>query len=128
MSTPVTITQIVDVDTYSVEVRLDPDAVLTALAEAMRGNNEKLMLVRHLPPDHPAHQNAYAELLRILADTFTVTLTPKQADEVGADLYEAGIIPDQCVHCESFGVTTFEGNELCHAHARGLALAEQVNA
>jgi len=124
MTSPVTVEQVVDVDTYTVQVTLDPDQVLLALAEAMRGNNEKLMLIRHLPADHPAHQQAYAELLRILADVFTVTLTPGQAEALGGDLYEATTLPEECVHCESFGVTTFEGNELCHAHARGLALAE----
>ena len=118
MIAPVTVEQVVDVDTYSVQVTLDPDQVLLALAEAMRGNNEKLMLIRHLPADHPAHQQAYAELLRILADVFTVTLTPRQADEVGADIYEAGILPEQCVHCENFSVTTVDGIELCHGHAR----------
>jgi len=130
MTSPVTVTQIVDIDVYSIQLRLDPDAVLTALAEAMRGNNEKLMLIRHLPADHPAHQQAYAELLRILADTFVVTLMPKEADEVGADLYEAGIIPDQCVHCENFGVVQVDGNELCHRHAAAhdRMVEEQVQA
>ena len=117
MNAPVTATQIVDVDTYCVQVTLDPDQVLTALAEAMRGNNEKLMLIRHLPADHPAHQQAYAELLRILADVFTVTLTPGQAEALGGDLYEATTLPEKCVHCENFSVTTVDGIELCHVHA-----------
>ena len=124
MSAPVTVTQVVDTDAYCIQVRLDPEQVLLPLAQALLGNHEKFMLLRVLAAEYPARQQAHAELLRILADTFVVTLTPKEADEVGADLYEAGVIPDQCVHCESFGVTTFEGNELCHAHARGLALVE----
>jgi hypothetical protein len=126
MTAPVTATQIVDVDTYCVQVTLDPDQVLTALAEAMRGNNEKLMLIRHLPADHPAHQQAYAELLRILADVFTVTLTPGQAEALGGDLYEATTLPEECVHCENFSVTTVDGIELCHGHARAWDLTKLV--
>ena len=123
---PVTITQIVDVDAYSIEVRIDPDCLIAALAGALKGNNEKLLLIRHLPTDHPAHQQAYAELLRILADMFQVTLTPKQADEVGADLYEAGIIPEQCRYCETFSVVVVDGEELCHRHARALDHSQLV--
>ena len=129
MIAPARVEQVVDVDTYSVQVTLDPDQVLLALAEAMRGNNEKLMLIRHLPSDHPAHQQAYAELLRILDDVFTVTLTPGQAEALGGDLYEATTLPEKCVHCENFSVTAVDGIELCHGHARAYDRSvEQVQA
>ena len=118
MSAPVTVTQVVDTDAYCIQVRLDPEQVLLPLAQALLGNHEKLMLIRHLPTDHPARQQAHAELLRILADVFTVTLTPGQAEALGGDLYEATTKPEQCVHCENFSVTTVDGIELCHGHAR----------
>ena len=128
MSAPVMVEQVVDVDTYTVQVTLDPDQVLLALAEAMRGNNEKLMLIRHLPSDHPAHQQAYAELRRILDDVFTVTLTPAQADTLGADLYEATTKPEQCAYDEKFSVTRIQGIEMCHVHAAAFDFMVETSA
>jgi len=90
MTSPlITVEQITDVDVFTVQVTLDPAAIVDALAETLRGRTGNLALIRHLPADHPEHVHARAELVRLLTDVLTVTLTPAQADEVGADLYEA---------------------------------------
>jgi hypothetical protein len=61
-----------------------------------------------------------------LADTFTVTLTPGQAEALGGELYDATTLPDQCEHCEAFGVVKVDGDELCNQHARAFDQVQQV--
>jgi len=116
---PVTVQQIVDVDTWSIEITLDPGPIIEALAAqltpAQIGN---LVALHHLEPGAPETDLYTAALERAWADTFTVTLTPSQAEAFGGDLYEATTLPEQCHYCESFSVVTVEGDELCHAHAR----------
>lgn len=125
---PVRVEQVVDVDSFSVVVSLNPALILPALARVMRGNSQKLMLIRHLPLTHPAHQQARTEMLALLGDVLSVTLTQAQADTFGADLWEATVMPEQCRVCEAFEVVKVDGFGYCHAHARALdASREQVS-
>lgn len=117
---PVTVAQITDVDTYTVQLTLSPDTIVKILADTLKGKTGNLVLVRHLPPDHPEHIRALRELITLLADTFTVYLTPAQAERLGGNLWEATTLPEQCGHCEAFSVTEAEGIPLCQAH--GIAL------
>jgi len=117
MTSPITVEQITDVDVFVVQVTLDPAAIVDALAETLRGRTGNLALIRHLPADHPEHIHARAELVRLLADVLTVTLTPAQADTLGADVYEATTKPEQCAYDEKFSVTRIEGIPMCHVHA-----------
>jgi len=123
-SSPITVEQVCDVDVFVVQVTLDPAAIVDALAEILRGRTGNLALIRHLPTDHPEHVHARAELVRVLADVLTVTLTPAQADEVGADLYEATTKPEQCAYDEKFAVALIFGVPMCHGHAAAHDLAE----
>ena len=117
MNTPITAEQVCDVDTYVVQVSLDPAQIIEALAEAMRGKAEKLMLIRALPPEHSSRRQAFAELRTLLADVFAVTLTPDQAEALGGDLYEATILHEQCHYDEKYSVVKIEGVPMCHGHA-----------
>jgi hypothetical protein len=117
MTSPITVEQITDVDVFTVQVTLDPAAVVDALAETLRGRTGNLALIRHLPADHPEHVHARAELVRVLTDALTITLTPSQADTLGADLYEATTQPEQCAYDEKYAVTQIEGVPMCHVHA-----------
>jgi len=117
MTSPITAEQVIDVDVFVVQVTLDPAAIVDALAETLRGRTGNLALIRHLPADHPEHVHARAELVRLLTDVLTVTLTPAQADTLGADLYEATTKPEQCAYDEKFSVTRIQGIEMCHVHA-----------
>jgi len=117
-SSPITAEQITDVDTWSVQVHADPTLELvTRLCHDLDRHSGLRALVSHLAVDHPEHKRALAELAVVLADTFTWTLTAAQADEVGGQLYEAGIMPDQCHWDEKFSVTTIDGIPVCHGHA-----------
>lgn len=118
MKTPVTAEQCVDVDTYTVQVHAEPTPELvTRLCHDLDRHNAKRVMVAHLPADHPEHQRALAALMDALADTFTWTLTPAQAESLGGDLYDATTLPEQCAYCESYTVVKVEGVELCHVHA-----------
>ena len=117
MNTPITAEQVCDVDTYVVQVTLDPAQIIEALAEVLRGKAEKLMPIRALPAEHSSRRQAFAELRTLLADVFTVTLTPDQAEALGGDLYEATILPEHCHYDEKYSVTTIEGVDMCHVHA-----------
>jgi len=128
MKTPVTVEQLVDVDVFVVQVTLDPAAIIDALAETLRGRTGNLALIRHLPADHPEHVHARAELVRLLTDVLTVTLTPAQADTLGADLYEATTKPEQCCYDEKFSVTRIQGIEMCHVHAAAFDFMVETSA
>ena len=128
MKTPVTVEQLVDVDVFVVQVTLDPAAVVDALAETLRGKTGNLALIRHLPADHPEHVHARAELVRVLTDVLTVTLTPAQADTLGADLYEATTLPEQCCYDEKFSITKIEGIPMCHVHAAAFDFMVETSA
>ena len=128
MKTPVTVEQLVDVDVFVVQVTLDPAAIIDALAETLRGRTGNLALIRHLPADHPEHVHARAELVRLLTDVLTVTLTPAQADTLGADLYEATTKPEQCAYDEKFSVTRIQGIEMCHVHAAAFDFMVETSA
>ena len=117
MTSPITVEQVTDVDVFVVQVTLDPATIIDALAETLRGRTGNLALIRHLPADHPEHVHARAELVRLLADVLTVTLTPAQADTLGADLYEATTKPEQCAYDEKYAVALIEGVPMCHVHA-----------
>lgn len=116
---PARIEQVVDVDHFSVQVTLDPALILPALAAALAGaeGNLTAFLFLVLPPDHHLHRQSLADLVQALDDTFTVALTPVQAEALLADLHEATVLPQQCMACESFSVVTVEGLELCQVHA-----------
>jgi hypothetical protein len=128
MTAPLTVEQVIDVDVFTVQVTLDPAEIIEALAEALRGKAEKLMLIRALPPEHSSHRQAFAELRTLLADVFTITLTPAEANALDVDLYDASTIPDQCRYCESFSVTKIEGFGMCHVHAAAADRAAEASA
>jgi len=117
MKTPITVEQITDVDVFTVQVTLDPAQIIEALAEALRGKAEKLMLIRALPPEHSSRLQAFADLRALLADVFTITLLPAQAETLSYALDDACDLPDQCAWCESYSVVKIEGVDMCHVHA-----------
>lgn len=117
MTTPITVEQVIDVDVFTVQVTLDPTEIIEALAEAMRGKAEKLMLIRALPAEHSSRRQAIAEMRTLLADVLTWTLTPTQAVTLSLDLSEATTRPDECDYCHSYSVVTVEGVDMCHRHA-----------
>lgn len=118
MTSPVSAEQVVDVDTWTVQVHADPTPELvTRLCHDLNRHSGLRALVAHVAPDNPEHIRALRELAVVLADTFTWTLTADQADEVGGQLYEAGIIPAQCFFDEKYSVTEIEGIKMCHGHA-----------
>ena len=124
---PVTVEQVVDQDTYSVQVRLAPTPdLVTRLCRDLDGRSGKRALVAHVSPDNPEHQRALAELCVILADTFTVTLTPRQAAITESALYYATGEPNRCEveHCESFATVVVHGDNLCNSHARALDMVD----
>ena len=117
MTAPLTAEQVVDVDTFVVQVHAEPTPeLLTRLCHNLDRHNAKRVMVAHLPADHPEHQRALAALMDVLADTFTWTLTPAQAESLGGDLCDA-TAPEQCQFCESYTVVKVVGRELCHGHA-----------
>ena len=126
MVTPITVEQITDVDVFTVQVTLDPAEIIEALAEALRGKAEKLMLIRALPPEHSSRRQAFADLRALLADVFTVTLTQKQAQTLSYDLDDACDLPDQCGYCESYSVVKIEGVDMCHLHAAAFDRSVEV--
>jgi len=128
---PVTAEQVVDVDTWVVQVHADPTAdLVTRLCHDLDRHNAHRVMVAHLPVDHPEHQRALAALIVALADTFTWTLTSIDSGSLEADLYEANCIPTQCQFDEKFSVTTIEGVPMCHGHAAAhdRMVEEQVKA
>jgi hypothetical protein len=102
---------------FTVQVTLDPAQIIEALAEALRGKAEKLMLIRALPPEHSSRLQAFADLRALLADVFTITLLPAQAETLSYALDDACDLPDQCAWCESYSVVKIEGVDMCHVHA-----------
>jgi len=115
---PITAEQIVDVDTWTVQVHADPTPeLLTRLCHDLDRHSGLRALVSHLTPDHPEHIRALAELAVILADTFTWTLTPAEANVLDVDLYDACAVPEQCAYDEKFSVVVIDGIPMCHGHA-----------
>lgn len=121
---PVTVQQVVDGDTYSVQLTLAPDQIIKTLADTLIGYHGALVLVAHLAPDNPEHIRARRELVALLAGTFTVALTPEQASVVESGLYYATDEPNRCTHCRQFASVVVEGDNLCDRCARAL---DQVN-
>jgi len=118
MKTPITAEQVVDVDTYVVQIQAAPTPeLLTRLCRDLDRHSGLRALVSHLPADHPEHQRALAELAVILADTFTWTLTTAEANALDVDLYDACAVPEQCHYDEKFSVTKIEGVPMCHGCA-----------
>ena len=128
MKTPITVEQITDVDVFTVQVTLDPAQIIEALAEALRGKAEKLMLIRALPPEHSSRLQAFADLRALLADVFTITLLPAQAETLSYALDDACDLPDQCAWCESYSVVKIDGVHMCHRHARAHDRAAEESA
>jgi len=115
---PLTAEQVVDVDTWTVQIHAEPTPeLLTRLCHNLDRHSGLRALVSHLPADHPEHIRALAELAVVLSDTFTWTLTKGQAEDLGGDLYEATTPPEQCHYCESYEVTKILGVPMCHVHA-----------
>ena len=125
---PITVEQVCDVDVFVVQVTLDPTAIVDALAETLRGRTGNLALIRHLPADHPEHVHARAELVRLLADVLTVTLTPAQANALDVDLWDAAQEPTRCAHDEKFAAATIEGIPMCHSHAAAFDFMVETSA
>ena len=126
---PITAEQVVDVDTWTVQVHADPTPeLLTRLCHDLDRHSGLRALVSHLTPDHPEHIRALAELAVILADTFTWTLTPAEANVLDVGLYEATTKPEQCAHDEKFAVTRIEGIPMCHVHAAAFDFMVETSA
>jgi hypothetical protein len=118
MSAPITAEQVVDVDTWTVQIHAEPTPeLLTRLCHNLDRAGGLRALVSHLTPDHPEHQRALAELAVVLANTFTWTLDQKQAQTLSYALDDACDLPDQCDWCESYSVAVIEGVDMCHVHA-----------
>jgi len=131
MSATITAEQVCDVDVFTVQVHADPTPELvTRLCHDLDRHNAHRVLVAHLPPEHSSRRQAFAELRTLLADVFTVTLTPDQAEALGGDLYEATILPEQCHYDEKYSVVKIEGVDMCHVHAAAhdRAVEESVKA
>lgn len=131
MTAPVTAEQVVDVDTWTVQVHADPTAELvTRLCHDLDRHNAHRVMVAHLPADHPEHQHALAALIVALQNTFTWTLSNGDSGNLEADLYEANTLPAQCQYDEKYAVTTIEGVPMCHGHAAAhdRAVEESVKA
>lgn len=124
---PIIVEQITDVDTYVVQVTLIPTPdLVTQLCRALDGRSGLRALVSHVAPENPEHQRALRELTTILADTFTVTLTPEQAELLSNNLYGFSIEPERCFFDEKFSTVTVNGVPLCGAHASALDQMQQV--
>ena len=118
MTSPVTAEQVVDVDTWTVQVHADPTAeLITRLCHDLDRHSGLRALVAHVASDNPEHQRALRELAVVLADTFTWTLSQDDSGSLEADLYEANCIPTQCHYDEKYSVTTIDGVPMCHVHA-----------
>ena len=131
MTAPLTAEQVTDVDTWTVQVHAEPTPeLLTRLCRDLDRCSGLRALVSHLTPDNPEHQRALAELAVVLVDTFTWTLTPKQAETLSYAMDDACDLPDQCGYCESYSVVKIEGVDMCHVHARAhdRMVEEQVKA
>lgn len=129
MTSPVTAEQVVDVDTWTVQVHAHPTPeLLTRLCRDLDRASGLRALVSHVAADNPEHQRALRELAVVLADTFTWTLTSNEAEALGGDLYEATTLPEQCQFCESFSVAKIEGFPMCHVHAAAADRAAEASA
>ena len=131
MTSPITAEQVVDVDVWTVQVQAAPTPeLLTRLCRDLDRCSGLRALVSHLTPDNPEHQRALAELAVVLVDTFTWTLTPKQAEALEVDLYEATTQPGQCAYDEKYSVVDIDGIPMCHLHAAAhdRMVEEQVKA
>ena len=126
---PITAEQVVDVDTWTVQVQAEPTPeLLTRLCRDLDRHSGLRALISHLTPDHPEHQRALAELVVLLADTFTWTLDQKQAETLSYALDDACDLPDQCGFCESYSVVKIDGVHMCHRHARAHDRAAEESA
>jgi len=131
MTSPVTAEQVVDVDTWTVQVHAEPTPeLLTRLCHDLDRHSGLRALVAHVAADNPEHQRALAELAFVLADTFTWTLSNDDSGSLEADLYEANCPPEQCAFCESYTVVLVTGVNMCHVHAAAhdRAVEESVKA
>ena len=126
---PITAEQVVDVDTWTVQIHAEPTPELvTRICRDLDRYSGLRALVSHVAADNPEHQRALAELAVVLAETFTWTLDQKQAQTLSYDLDDACDLPDQCGFCESFSVVTVEGIGLCHVHATAADRAAEMSA
>lgn len=123
---PITVEQVVDVDAYSVQVRLDPESLIKVLADTLIGHHGALVLVAHLSTDNPEHIRARAELVNLLAETFTVTLSPGAAAVVEQQLFYACDEPNRCFYDENFATVVVDGLNLCNDHALAKDQVEQA--
>lgn len=116
--TPVTVEQVIDGETWCVQLTLDVEHVIGSLAKKLRGHTHQMVLVRQLPPEHPDHIRARAELVQLLDDTLTVTLTAVQAAGVESALYYAAQEPERCEFDQRFAVAEIDGFHLCGGCAK----------
>jgi len=131
MTAPVTAEQVVDVDTWTVQVHAEPTPELvTRLCHDLDRYSGKRVMVAHLPADHPEHQRALAALIVALADTFTWTLIRTEANVLLNDLDNATCPPEQCQYDEKYSVVKIFGIPMCHGHAAAhdRAVEESVKA
>jgi hypothetical protein len=118
MTSPITAEQVTDVDTWTVQIHAEPTPELvTRICRDLDRYSGLRALVSHVAADNPEHQRALTELAVVLADTFTWTLTPTQAQRLNYALDDACDLPDQCAWCESYSVVKIEGVDMCHVHA-----------
>jgi hypothetical protein len=95
-----TATQVVDGDSYSVELDLTPIAagLLNDIAVALRGNGHLMTLLANNQVGSREHANVRASILARLQATraLTVQLGPDQAHDLSGDLWTASAEPSRC--------------------------------
>jgi hypothetical protein len=95
-----TATQVVDGDSYTVELDLTPIAagLLNDIAVALRGNGHLMTLLANNRVGTPEHANVRAQIIARLQATraLTVQLGPDQAEALSEDLWTASAEPSRC--------------------------------
>ena len=95
-----TATQVVDGDSYTVELDLTPIAagLLNDIAVALRGNGHLMTLLANNRVGTPEHANVRASILARLQATraLTLQLGPDQAHDLSGDLWTASAEPSRC--------------------------------
>lgn len=112
MTTGIQVERILDRDTQTVQVALDPELIVDGLARALRNHHIYLTLL--LQADPATKRDARARLIRALSgDALTVTLEVTDARAVSEELDVAAREAYPCTvgHCESLA-----DEDYCDAH------------
>lgn len=95
--------QVIDGDTYVVELDLTPVAagLINDIALALRGNGHLMTLLANNRVGSPEHTNIRAAIVARLQATqaLTLTLGPDQAQDLQGELFEAAEQPGYCIGC-----------------------------